>query len=126
MTGGVLVLLSTIGLFVSSYVLFSAALRGTHLVPLAGLVIALVSAASLVAASFLLRTKSLYWQIPLQTFGLGAIVAGTQTLVLSAVENWHLLLGFRGLAGLFALLLGIASGWLMKYLQAHLLPRQDA
>ena len=126
MSGGVLVILSTMGLFVIPYVLLSAVLLGTHLVPFVGLIIAACSVATLVSASSLLAAPSLYWQIPLQAVGLAAIVAGAQALVLSFIGGLRLALGFQGLVSALVLLLGVACCWLMKHLQARLLPGQDA
>lgn len=122
----VLVLLSSIEFFGSFLTLANNATCLQELVALrAGIGLAL-SAVVLAAASIALHAKSLLWQLPLSAFALSILLVGAGFLITVLFTHWQLLLGQTGLVGIAFVAAGAAAAWLMKMLQARLLPKQDA
>ena len=124
--GGGLVILSYIGFFGSFLALGNDATSLQELFLLrAGIGLAL-SSVVLAAASVALHAKSVLWQIPLNCFALSALVVGIRILITAIFTQWQLLLGQIGLMGIAFVSVGAGAAWLMKVLQARLLPEQDA
>ena len=73
-----------------------------------------------------MHAKSLLWQITLNCFALSALVVGIRILITAIFTQWQLLLGQIGLMGIAFVSVGAGAAWLMKVLQARLLPEQDA
>jgi len=119
-------ILSYIGFFGSLLALGNGATSLRELVLLrAGIGLAL-SSVVLVAASTALHAKSLLWQIPLNCLALSTLVVGIRILITALFTHWQLLLGQIGLLGIAFVSVGATAAWLMKVLQARLLPEQDA
>jgi hypothetical protein len=124
--GAALMILSYIGFFGSLLALGNGATSLRELVLLrAGIGLAL-SSVVLVAASTALHAKSLLWQIPLNCLALSTLVVGIRILITALFTHWQLLLGQIGLLGIAFVSVGATAAWLMKVLQARLLPEQDA
>ena len=126
MLGAVLTIFSQVGLFVS----FLAAIRDlsppSDPIPLRVGVFFLVSIFILVGASAVLRTRVLFWQIPLIALALALICVGIRILVSSVFDNWHMIFGASGIFGATCLILAVAAGALVKYLQTRFIPEHDA
>ena len=64
-------------------------------------------------ASFVLRSASLLWQVPLFCFGWAALVIGVSMLLTALFTNWQLLFGMFGVVGGTCLLVGTVVSWAM-------------
>ena len=124
--GTILLILAGVGLFIPFVQVAMTAVLSRELLAPPLLVSSAVSIAILVAASYVVRTKSVLWQIPLQAFAVACAVVGAVVIVTIFFENWQLLFGAFGAKASVCLAAGLAAGWLMRLLQARLIPEQDA
>jgi hypothetical protein len=124
--GTILLILAGVGLFIPFVQVAMTAVLSRELLAPPLLASSVVSIAILVAASYVVRTKSVLWQIPLQAFAVACEVVGAVVIVTILFENWQLLFGAFGAKASVCLAVGLAAGWLMRLLQARLIPEQDA
>jgi hypothetical protein len=126
MLGAVLTILSQIGFFVSFFAAIQDLSPPSDPIPLRVGVFLLLSIFILVGASAVLRTRVLFWQIPLLAFALASICVGIRILIGSAFDDWHLLFGSSGMFGALCLVAAVATGVLVRYLQTRFIPERDA
>ena len=126
MCGAALLLLSGVGLFVVLGEVAAALVLPPNPVTPRVLAVLFISLLLLALASYVLRAKSVLWQVPLQAFAAATLAIGAAAVVVSLFQDWRLLLSGFGLKATVCLFLGIATAWLMRHLQARLLPEQDA
>jgi hypothetical protein len=122
MSGAVLIILSQIGFFVSFFAAIQDLSPPSDPIPLRVGVFFLLSIFILVSASAVLRTRVLFWQIPMIAFALASICVGARILVGTAFHDWHAIFGATGIFGAICLILAVATAVLIKCLQARLIP----
>jgi len=93
----------------------------TRLLVFLPIAIALVAGLSWTAA-----TRSLLWQVPLQSAAVGLLLAALPVLVGGLFGNWSVYSTTLGLKAAGIALLGFLAAWLLRYLQRRVVPGQDA
>lgn len=114
-----LIILSAIGLFAVLLQVTSAIVLPPHRLTLRVLWVALAACLLLFGACVALKDSSLLWQVPLQSFAAAAVTLGAGLILMTAFNDWHLLMGALGLRALASLTIGIGAGRLMRRLQVR-------
>lgn len=84
-------------------------------------------AAVLVCALYhMSSSRSLLWEVPLQSIAIGLLLAGIPVLVTGLFDNWAVFSSALGFRATVIALLGFVVAWLIRYLQRRHLRRKDA